>query len=305
MVDVGRVSVVLATYNMAQYLAEAVSSVLGQSYGNLELHVIDDGSTDSTAEVASRFEADPRFHYHRQENAGQTRAKNAGIALSTGDFIAFCDADDKWTPDKLEVQLPLFDAGGNVGVVYGRKQQISPDGAVLPSSGPLEPHYRGNVTEELFKLNFIPFGTAIVRRECIEKLGPFDERHRMGIDWELWLRLSTQYQFDYVEAVVYLYRVWPGQMSHNWKGRYDHAFAIMNDFLAANGSLVSPRTVRDAYAHSYYSRGRLRALNSGQYVEGLKDVLRAIRIRPFYFHAWKMLARIGLVAAGGKAKPGA
>ena len=131
MEDKPLVSVVIATYNMGQYLADAIRSVLDQTRPNLELLVIDDGSTDNTRDVVAGFEADARLRYRRQPNSGQARAKNVGIALARGRFIAFCDADDLWTTDKLERQLHAFDDAGRVAVVYGRNRKIAADGSPL------------------------------------------------------------------------------------------------------------------------------------------------------------------------------
>ena len=97
-----RVSVVIATYNMGQYLPQAVESVLAQSYFNVEVQIVDDGSTDHTAQIAQQWEGHSRVRVHRQANRGQARAKNKGVALSRGAFVAFLDADDQWLPAKLE-----------------------------------------------------------------------------------------------------------------------------------------------------------------------------------------------------------
>jgi glycosyltransferase involved in cell wall biosynthesis len=298
-----KVSVVIATYNMGQYLGAAIDSVLAQTVGDIEVHVVDDGSTDSTREVIGAYAGDPRLHYHRQANSGQTKAKNLGISKSTGEFVAFCDADDIWTPDKLAIQMPLFEQGEDIGVVYSRKQPIRPDGTALPMPPDVEEHPSGRVTEALFKNNFIPFGTAVVRRKCIDELGAFDERYRMGIDWELWLRISTRYRFQFADTVTYLYRIWPGQMSNNWRGRYEFAFRIMEDFLAANRELVSGSTIREAYAHCYWTRGRVRAVLEHEYALGARDALTSLKFRPTYLLAWKLIGRIGIMAARDLFRP--
>ena len=298
-----RVSVVIATYNMGQYLKAAIDSVLAQRIGELDVHVVDDGSTDSTREVVAAYAGDPRLHYHWQANSGQTKAKNLGLSHCTGEFVAFCDADDMWTPDKLEIQMPLFEQGDDVGVVYSRKRPILPDGTAAPVPADVEQHPSGRVTEALFKNNFIPFGTAVVRRKCLAELGAFDERYRMGIDWELWLRISTRYRFQFADAVTYLYRTWAGQMSNNWRGRYEYAFRIMEDFLAAHGDLVSKATIREAYAHSYWTRGRVRSVLEQEYALGMRDALTALKFRPTYLLAWKLIGRIGIMAAHSMVRP--
>jgi glycosyltransferase involved in cell wall biosynthesis len=295
----GLVSVVMATYECRPYIAQAIGSVLSQTYRNLELHVVDDGSTDATAAEVAPFLSDSRVRYHYQANGGQTVAKNVGIRQSRGEFVAFCDADDIWLPQKLELQVPRFARDGRVGVVYTRSGRMDAQGARLPidqSDAPACPS--GAVTAELFRVNFVPFGTAIVRRRCLDDVGLFDEQYRMGIDWELWLRISLAYAFEFVDSETYVYRVWPGQMSSNWRGRYEHAFRIMRDFLDRHPSAIGPRAAREAWSHSYMQRARLRSAISGEHSRALGDVARALRLQPSSRLAWKTLPAVALAAAG-------
>ena len=221
-------SVVIATYNCQQYVGAAIASVLAQTYAHLELHVVDDGSTDQTIMEVARFVDDPRVHYHRQANAGHAVAKNRGIEASRGEFIGFCDADDLWRPEKLALQLARFAGNDAVGVVYSRTALMNEHGAPLHRDSADEPECpSGRVTDALFRINFIPFGTALVRRRCFDDHGLFEPRHGTSIDWEMWLRLSIHYEFEFVEQETHVYRVWPGQMSKNWQRLYDHAFGIM------------------------------------------------------------------------------
>lgn len=293
----GLVSVVMATYNCGQFIGQAIESVLGQTYTQLELQIVDDGSVDDTPQVVARFLSDPRVRYQRQANAGQTVAKNRGIAASTGEFIGFCDADDMWCPEKLATQVPQFSDNERLGVVYSRAAQMDEHGALLSSEGPCDAR-SGRVTAHLFTTNFVPFGTALVRRRCLTELGPFDERYRMGIDWELWLRISTRYEFLFVDAVTYLYRVWSGQMSRNWRGRYEYAFRIMNDFIAAHPGLLDATVVREAWADSYVHRAELRSVVSGEHLGALGDLMRVLGRWPTYMPAWRTMMIVLLTLLG-------
>lgn len=300
----GLVSVVMATYKCRPYIGQAIGSVLAQTYTNLELHVIDDGSTDGTAEEVAPFLSDSRVRYHYQANGGQTVAKNAGIRQSRGEFIAFCDADDLWLPHKLALQVPRFARDERVGVVYTRSGRMDAQGVRLPideSDAPSCPS--GHVTEDLFRTNFVPFGTAVIRRRCLDELGLFDERYRMGIDWELWLRVSVEYTFEFLDSETYVYRVWPGQMSSNWRGRYEHAFRIMREFIGRHPMTVGPDVVREAWSHSYMQRARLRSAISGEHSQALGDVARALRCHPTSRLAWKTLPAVVLAAAGVRPVP--
>lgn len=286
------VSVVVAAFNMGLYIQAAVNSVLQQTCDDLEVIVVDDGSKDNTAEVMSQFAGNARVRYIQQQNQGQPRAKNCGIRAARGRFIAFCDADDIWVPDKLARQLPLFDQDPAIGVVYGQTATIDPQGV---RTGEVSTHGpSGAVLQQLFIKNFVPFGTAVVRREVIDSIGMFDESLAMGIDWDLWLRTATRWQFGYIAEPVYLYRVWPGQMSRNWLGRYEHAFRIMEKFLASYPSLLPPRIVRRAYADSFVGRGICYETIAGERRRACTDYLTALKIDPTYLTAWLQLVKLAV-----------
>jgi len=283
------VSVVIATYNMGQYLGAALSSVLQQSVGDLEIHIVDDGSTDNTSQVVAPFLLDERVYYHRQENAGQTKAKNVGVRAARGRYVGFCDADDLWDVDKLAVQLPILDADPTIAVAYTRVRPMDKNGVLLPVTLFAEPS--GAVTRPLFIENFIPFGTALVRRSALEAVGGFDENLRMGIDWDLWLRLSVTYRFQAIPKETYFYRVWEGQMSKNWKGRFDSAFRIMSQFETNHPTLIDPLTRKTAYSLSYRNRAYARAQISGDVAGCIRDCIRSVRAGGAFWPALKVALR--------------
>ncbi len=300
------VSIVVATYNMGQYVAIAVDSILRQSISDIDVHVVDDGSSDDTRKILGQFSHDPRFHYHFQNNAGQASAKNCGLRYCTGMFVAFCDGDDIWPSNRLEVQLPLFQRDREIGVVYGHVEHIDAAGNAIPAVDNkylASRRHSGFVVRQLFADNFISFGSVLVRRECLEKFGGFDESLRMGIDWDLWLRVATVYKIQYCPETTLLYREWGGQMSNNWVGRYTYAFQIMEKFLRRFPDTLRPQDVRYAYAHSYVSRARLRAMRSGQYLEGLGDCLKAIRTYPLFAAPYKTVVRLIMDLVKARRRP--
>jgi glycosyltransferase involved in cell wall biosynthesis len=283
------VSVVIATYNMGHYLPEAVRSVLAQSYRNVDVQIVDDGSTDDTQTIVRQWDAHPRVRLHRQSNAGQAHAKNQGIALSRGDFIAFLDADDVWLPEKLARQMPLFTGRPEVGVVYSGYERMDGEGRPLPK-GPTHMH-RGRVSGALLIENFVPFPSAVVRRECLERHGAFDETLSMGIDYDLWLRLSAHCQFDFIAEPTVRYRIWPGQMSKNYRQRYESGIRIMQRFLERNPGVVGDSVARRAWAHTYTGRGDSTLWQEKDRVAAFRDYLRALSFRPAYWPAWRSMLR--------------
>lgn len=281
------VSVVIATYNAGNYLSEAIESVLGQTVGDLELLVVDDGSTDGTRDLVAQIH-DARLTYLWQENAGQTAAKNHGVSKARGDFIGFCDGDDYWYANKLELQLPLFERSAAVGVVYSAADEIDEHGNPLGRA--LVAAHRGVVTPELFLRNFVPFGTAVMRRACVERLGAFDSALRMGIDWDLWLRVSAHYEFEFVAQATYAYRIWSGQMSKNWRGRYSSAFRIMEKFVTEHPNAISTNLRRKAFADTYANRARARRHEHPMGAVG--DGARAVLLDPLQPYSWKTFGRV-------------
>lgn len=282
------VSVVIASFNMAEYLPFAIESALHQTYGRVEIVVVDDGSTDDTASVMQRYRNEAKVRYCRQDHGGQATAKNRGIQESAGDYIAFLDADDMWTADKLARQLPLFAASPTVGVVYSRVGYV--DGSGSDTGIAQNRLFRGTVSAAMLVDNFIGFGSAVVRRECFARLGAFREELRMGIDYDLWLRFSTKYEFDYVDAPLLRYRVWAGQMSKNCEGRYRNGVEIMRRFLSEYPAAVDRVTQDRAWAHTYVGYGECMR-RSGHALASVRMYFRALRHRPSYLPAWKALVR--------------
>lgn len=288
--DQALVSVVIATYNTAQYLPAAVASVLDQTWSNLEVVVIDDGSEDETEDRMAMFEHDERVRYIRTENRGQPKAKNRGLKEARGEFIAFCDADDLWINNKLEVQMPKFE-NPRVGVVYSEVSYIDQNTTPIEKEAPYT-RYSGSVTDALVISNFIPFGTSVIRRKCLEQNGGFDEELPMGIDWDLWLRYSVDWEFTYCPEVTYIYRIWPGQMSMNYRGRYDNAFRILRKFIKANPSRVSGRLASRAWADMYIGRGMAIASAEKSISEPLVDICTGLKYDLSYMRGWKSLVKL-------------
>lgn len=197
------VSVVIPTHNREDFIASAIDSVLGQAYQNIDIVVVDDGSTDGTVRVLSRF-AD-RITVVSQTASGPGAARNAGVRRSTGDFVAFLDSDDMWLPGKLQRQMKLF-SDPNVGMVGCGERGIDLSGNLL-----YESPGRGEISFEALTLRCanMPGGTSglIVRRELLEKHGLFDPSLPRSQDWDLMLRLARTTTVSSVREVGVVRRV--------------------------------------------------------------------------------------------------
>jgi glycosyltransferase involved in cell wall biosynthesis len=279
------VSVVLPTHNMARFLGEALDSVLNQTYPHLEVHVIDDGSTDNPRAAIAKQLEDPRVHFYTIPQSGQGRAKNVGLRAARGEFVAFIDADDVWVLDKLERQLPLFDRP-EIGVVYSDYARIDVNGAPLERIK--SPVHVGRITNQLLIENFVTGMASVVRRECFERVGYLDEVIPMGIDYDLWLRISTVYEFAYLDYQTYLYRFWGGQMSRNFEKRLNCAIVIMQRLIDSNPGLIPPSVQNLAWAHTFVYAGN--GFSSNHWSRAAKWYGKAIWVRPNYWPAWRQLA---------------
>jgi glycosyltransferase involved in cell wall biosynthesis len=188
-------SVVIPAYNSASYLPTAIASVRAQERGDLEIVVVDDGSTDQTMAVLETLAGDD-LRVFKQANSGPSAARNRGIRESRGEWIAFLDADCYWLPGKLEAQLSA--SGSNpepVGLSYTGSLLVDEEGQTL-AVRPAIPG--GCLIEDLVWGNLISTSSAMTRRAALLAVGMFDETLRIGEDWDLWLRLAANFEVSCV-----------------------------------------------------------------------------------------------------------
>jgi glycosyltransferase involved in cell wall biosynthesis len=290
----GLVSVIVPTYNMAGYLPLAIQSVLDQTYRHLEIHVVDDGSTDSTREVMNKYVGDERVHYHFQQNRGLPAARNTGIRAAKGGVIALCDADDMWVPNKLELQLPRLWASPTVGVVYTEAEKVDMHGHRLPDGKAWGSEYRvsGWITNQLFVRNVVTGCTSVIRRECFDKVGFYDESLTGAEDYDLWLRISTAYEFVYVPEVTYLYRQWEGQMTRNGRKMLENCVRVLSEFEKNYPDSVARAAVDEGWALMFVNRGLGTMSWKKDRLSALKDICRALQRKPSYVPAWKAAVKV-------------
>lgn len=246
-----RVSVVIPTFNHGRYVGEAVRSALDQSYQDLEVIVIDDGSTDDTREVIRGFGG--RVRYFHQENRGLAAARNRGIEESRGSFVAFLDADDLWLPRKLERQLEVFDQHPSASLVYAGIFEVDGEGRVLTE---VRPRHRGMALPQLLLDNVVIGSgtTAVVPRECLREVGGFDERLPVCEDWDLWLRIVRRYELDYADEPLAMYRLHAGNIHKDHERMKAGRLAVLDKFFADPAlppslALVRRRAYGKAYTH--------------------------------------------------------
>jgi len=211
------VSVIMPVYNGEKFLAEAIESVLNQTYHDLELIVVNDGSTDRSQEIIESY-SDPRVRNIIQTNKGLPIARNAGIEASNGKLITFLDCDDVYLPDSVMRRIKYFEENTRCRFLYADSVLINENGRTLAKSTwqfqRVEP-ISGKCFRELFlKGTFLNTCSVMMRREILDQVGTFDRTFRHALDYDLWLRIAYHYSFDVLKVPVVKYRRHSSNMSN-------------------------------------------------------------------------------------------
>ncbi len=278
-----RVSVIIPTYNRARFIESAIKSVLVQTYKDYEVIVIDDGSSDNTSEIVKKFKG--ACTYLQQANAGPSAARNYGISHSSGDVIAFLDADDAWLPGKLEGQVKRLTERSEVGLVDTAYYLCDADLHPLRYQPPV--NLRGNALEDML-INFkTPLTSSIVvRRYLVEQVGGFDASFRIMEDHELCLRLIKHCDFDGLEEPYVYYRVHQAGSLTNGRMILDTHKRIMDRNFASSTTLPHVQLV--ASRHVETSAIKIMCFRH-QWRDALSTIVHFWRSYP-----WRYASRVSL-----------
>lgn len=247
------VSVVVPAFNRSTLLRRAIDSVLAQTFGDFELIVVDDASTDDT-EASVRAYRDPRVRYLRQpQNAGVSAARNRGIRESRGDYVAFLDCDDEWLPGKLAAQVARLQASPpEVGLIYTGVESVAADGTRRVKCS----RARGDVYREMLAQNVVHGGgsNVLLRRDAVAAAGFFDEALPAIEDYEYWVRVTRFFRVDVVEEPLIRYDdpEVTGRRSQAWRANRD----ARESFYRRYGAEMR----RAGVAHLFFLKGVRRAL---------------------------------------------
>lgn len=266
-------------------------SVLDQTYADLELVVVDDGSSDATQAVVSRIN-DPRLRYLHQPNSGPSAARNRGIRETAGEIVAFLDADDLWLKEKLARQLELFDGNPSVGLVHGAYLVV--DEQLRVTAVRDAPGLRGDAARRLAVENLVSGSatTAAVRRDVLDRVGLFDEGIRGGEDWELWFRIARVAALEYVPEPIAMIRLHARNSSRSERLMFEDLKRVVQKIyrdptLPADLRRLEPH----AWAAMYLAVARLQRTADRRH-RAVYYLLRAIRERPTWPDPWIWLARV-------------
>lgn len=265
-----KVSIIIPTFNRRDYITIALDSVMAQTYKDYEIIIIDDGSSDDTKEVLKPYQDKIRYFY--QDNRGIPATRNRGIGEAQGDYIAFLDSDDYWLSEKLERQIGCFSKHPHYGMVATRCSCTTPDGRFLKKN---RPGKSGRVLMDLFKANFIRTSSAMIKKECFEKVGLFDESLPECEEYDLWLRIAKHYPIGFINKPLTVYTDNPqGVSTDSLAGRLQRLKVLEKDYLK---ECIPHPLYRKRLASNYHYVGR-HYLKQGEKSEGKKYLKQAITL---------------------------
>jgi len=278
--DCNKVSVIIPSYNYGSYVGDAVESALNQTFSPSEIIVVDDGSIDETPIVVKKF-SDARVKYFWQENAGVSTARNRGISESSGDLIAFLDADDVWDPHKLEKQVEALRADTKLGLVHCGMLEVDIDTGETIKKHP--EGMEGWIAHEIALWESRTIGspsTVVVPRKVIEEVGGFDPQLTHGEDWEFFLRVARRFKIGFVPDSLVLYRTHTKNASMNVPIMEQSTLLAWRKAFSVDDETITPLRRR-----SYGNLHKVLAgsyLHYGDYKGFARNVLKSLWYRPSY-----------------------
>lgn len=275
------VDVIIPAFNAAKYLPTAIESVISQTFGDWQILLVDDGSTDNTAEVVAPFlnRVGSRIKYIHQNNRGLPAARNTAIRASTSEFLALLDADDVWLPCRLEESLKALADRPQAGLAYGLTRAMDPEGRPYGSIWAGNSIGReGKIATHIYTRKIeLPCPTITFRRRCIDDVGIFDETMSATEDRDLWLRIALRYEVAFVPKLLAYYRLSPNSMSADPQRMLQAQLQFIRKHYGSEG--CGPRSRRIALARVYKQRAEV-LKNRGRSWDALSSALQAVTFYP-------------------------
>jgi glycosyltransferase involved in cell wall biosynthesis len=282
-----KISVVIPAYNAAPWIGRAIQSVVDQTFPVSEIIVVDDGSNDSTADVVATFNG--KVKYVRQTNNGPSKARNTGMAASSGEWLAFLDADDWWMPNKLHVQYDALKQRPDAILVYTSLLMVKDTGEVMiRQSAP------ANQLWPLLRYrNPIAPSSVLVKRSVMQQIGGFNEKHKVAEDWEAWVRMRRIGKFVNVEQPVTCSRVVPTSLSSNGARMFRGCRQMLDSTLVGDLSGMA-RLIwkRRILAYQAYSAA-MTARSANQHTREIGYLLQSLKKWPSPFWYPKRYVALG------------
>jgi len=279
------ISVIIPAYNAEQHIEEALHSVFNQTYPNVEIIVVNDGSTDSTLQVLNKYQS--KIKVLTQNNLGVARARNYAAEEATGDWLAFIDSDDRWTPDKLTTQFNSLNKEGwshTNSIYFGFNQ----DGKTKRSD--LSSLSGGLVFNKLIIENFITTSTVLINKELFLSHNGFDESLKALEDWELWIRIARTEPLHYNDEVLGEYRITPGSTSRKTREVLPLHIALINSIFSKEELAGHHKLKKQALSSSYNVHSYI-AEDADDYAYSLQCAFSAWRNKKFNLSTLKRVFR--------------
>ncbi len=233
-----QISIITPVYNGARTIQATITSVLAQTFSDFELIIVDDGSTDNTLEILSQYR-DPRIQILSASHGGAAASRNRGLKQASGDYIAFLDADDLWTPDKLAAQFNALQTHPEAAVAYSWTDYIDEAGSWKRVGR--HTVVNGDAYGAMLLYNFLENGSnPLIRRDAINTVGGFDESLTGGQDWDFYLRLAAGYQFVNVPKVQIFYRLQSNSISANITRQEQQVVKVLNQAFSQAPEHLQP-----------------------------------------------------------------
>jgi glycosyltransferase involved in cell wall biosynthesis len=286
------VTVVIPAFNAEQYIGEALESVRNQTLGDVEVFLVDDGSTDGTLLEAERFAGSLDLTIVRQGNAGPSAARNIGIRRARGRYCAFLDADDVMLPELLAAQTLFLESDPDLGFVLTDVMTFDERGIRHRRRWNFSESYVGTVLDRLLLENFVTTSSVMARTERLLEAGLFPEDRRVAEDYELWLRMAARWKVGIIARPLVRYRYCSGSLSSDKTFGARSTLVVIEAFWREHPDYLRshPHVRRRSLARHLLNAGSA-AFGQGKRSTALGYLLRSLRHDPWTASVWKSLAK--------------
>jgi len=281
-----KVSIIIPTYQHADFVGEAIDSALAQTYTDYEIILVDDGSTDGTREIVVAYGNQIKYIY--QDNRGLPAARNTGILASKGQYLSFLDADDVWLPNKLKLEVEFLDTHPSVKLVCSNYSYFG------SRKGPKRTGFEGITLtsgyglKELFFKNPILPSAVLVRKSCFEKVGLFDESMVQCEDLDMWLRIAAHFEVGYIDTPLVKYRLHEKNMHLKTAENSEAFIAVQTKCLESNKLILNKsdlKIMREHHCRICRGLGYW-YLDKGIHQKARELFWEYLRLHPFERVAW-------------------
>ena len=292
------VDVIIPAYNAAKYLPAAIESVIAQTFEDWRILLVDDGSTDNTAEIVAPFveRLGDKLKDIRQANRGVSAARNCAFRHSSAEFLAFLDADDIWLPCRLSESLKCFENQPQVGLAYGFLSRITQNGQIVDTFADRQQNGEGFIAPYIYMRRVdMPCSTVMLRKKCIDEVGGFDEALVAAEDRDLWLRIAFRYQVALAPKVVAHYRISPESLTGDPERMLNAQIQFVEKHYGAPGCGIRQRRI--ALSRIYRQRAEAFA-GRRQWRTAITCSLQALALYPLHAANFRTAGSLVLRSAG-------